>query len=124
MNYNKVIVGGRLTKDSALTSTGSGKKVLEFSIACSDKYGDKEEVLYLDCVMFGERAEKVAQYFVKGKQMLIDGKLRLETWTGSDGVKRSKHSLLVDNFSFAGSYEKLINDCVCIFSFLRSCWCG
>lgn len=102
MNYNKVIVGGRLTKDSTLTSTTSGKKVLEFSIACSDKYGDKEEVLYLDCVMFGERAEKVAQYFVKGKQMLVDGKLRLENWTGSDGVKRSKHSLLVDNFTFAG----------------------
>jgi single-strand DNA-binding protein len=52
--------------------------------------------------MFGERAEKVAQYFVKGKQMLVDGKLRLENWTGSDGVKRSKHSLLVDNFTFAG----------------------
>jgi single-strand DNA-binding protein len=102
MNYNKVIVGGRLTKDSTLTSTASGKKVLEFSIACSDKYGDKEEVLYLDCVMFGERAEKVAQYLVKGKQMLVDGKLRLENWTGSDGVKRSKHSLLVDNFTFAG----------------------
>jgi single-strand DNA-binding protein len=102
MNYNKVLIGGRLTKDCTLTTTASGTKVLEFSIASTDRYGDKEEVLYMDCAMFGDRCEKVAQYFVKGKQMLVDGKLRLETWTGSDGVKRYKHSVVVDTFSFAG----------------------
>ena len=99
MNYNKMIVGGRLTKDAQLKSIPSGTSVLEFSVASTEKYKGNEETLFLDCAIFGERAEKLAQYMLKGKQVLLDGRLKLERWE-NNGVKNSKHSLVVDSVSF------------------------
>lgn len=99
MNYNKTIVGGRLTRDATLETTPKGTSVLEFSVASTEKYKDKEETLFLDCAIFGERAEKLAQYMLKGKAVLLDGRLKLERWE-KDGVKNSKHSLVVDSVNF------------------------
>lgn len=99
MNYNKFIVGGRLTKDANLASTPAGTAVLEFSVASTEKYKGGEETLFLDCAIFGERAEKLAQYMTKGKQVLLDGRLKLERWE-KEGVKNSKHSLVVDSVNF------------------------
>ena len=82
--------------------------VCDFGLAVNHKYRtksgeDREEVLFIDCSCFGRGAEIINQYCQKGKQLLVEGRLRYETWEDKQGGgKRSKHSVSVDNFQFLG----------------------
>jgi len=84
---NILIVSGRLGKDAELRYTPKGTAVLEFSLAVSDPF-KKDKPLWLEGVLFGDRAEKLQQYMIKGKHILLDGKLDVNinrtdrgTWT-------------------------------------------
>ena len=102
MSINKVILIGNLTRDPELRATPSGLSVLSFSIAVNDRRknpssGEWEEVPnYIDCSMFGSRAEGLAKYLNKGSKVGVDGKLRWSQWE-KDGQKRSKVDVIVDN---------------------------
>lgn len=102
MSINKVILIGNLTRDPELRATASGLSVLSFSIAVNDRRknpssGEWEDVPnYIDCSMFGNRAEALAKYLSKGSKVGIDGKLRWSQWE-KDGQKRSKVDVIVDN---------------------------
>ncbi len=100
MNFNRVFIGGRLTKDAELKYLQSGTAVLEFSVATTNRIGDKEETFYLDFSMFGQRAEKLAQYLLKGKQVLVEGNLRMDKWE-KDGNKYTKIYAIVESLEFA-----------------------
>lgn len=81
---------------------------MEFGIATNRKWtgqdGTKqEEVLFVDCVMFGKRASAIREYCSKGDPLLIEGRLKLDTWQAQDGTNRSKHRVIVENFTFMGS---------------------
>jgi len=67
---------------------------------------DREEVLFIDCSEFGKQGEIINQYCQKGKQILVEGRLKYDTWEDKQGGgKRSKHSVVVDNFQFLGGRE-------------------
>jgi single-strand DNA-binding protein len=109
-SYNKVILMGNLTRDPQLKYLPSGMAVCEFGLAINRRWRDKdgnqkEEVCYVDQSAFGRQGETINQYLSKGKPILVDGHLRFDSWTGQDGQKRSKLSVIVDTFQFVGSRE-------------------
>jgi single-strand DNA-binding protein len=105
MNYNKVIQLGRLTRKPELRYTPSQTAVVDFGIANSrtrkDAQGnDCSDPTFIDCTMFGKRAEVISKYFDKGDPIFIEGRLSYEKWTAQDGTKRSKLKVMVENFEF------------------------
>jgi len=107
-NYNKIIIVGHLTKDPQLSYTPQQTAVVEFGIAANRGWtgqdGTKqEEVLFVDCVMYGKRASAIREYCSKGDPLLVEGRLKLDTWQAQDGTNRSKHRVIVENFTFMGS---------------------
>ena len=107
-SYNKVIMMGNLARDPELSYLTSQTAVVEFSIATSHKYRgndgqDREDTCFIDCRMYGKRAEVIQKYFSKGKPIMVEGRLTLDRWDAPDGSKRSKHRIFVENFTFVGS---------------------
>ena len=106
MSINKVMITGNLTRDPELRSTASGMAVLQFGMAVNDRRknnqtGEWEDVPnYVDCTMFGTRAESVARYIGKGSKVAVEGKLHWNQWEARDGSKRSKLDVTVDNIEF------------------------
>jgi single-strand DNA-binding protein len=107
-NYNRIILVGNLTRDPQLKYLPSQMPVVEFGMAVNRKFRgsdgqDREEVLFIDCACFGKGAEVINNYCQKGKQLLVEGRLKYDTWEDKQGGgKRSKHSVVVDNFQLMG----------------------
>lgn len=105
MSINRVNISGNLTRDPELRQTKGGSSVLTMSVAVNDRRknpqtGEWEDVPnYVDCVMFGARAEAVARYVGKGSKVAIEGKLRYSSWE-RDGQRRSKLEVIVDELEF------------------------
>lgn len=105
--YNRVILLGNLTRDPQLRYLPNNLAVCEFGLAVSRRFRDrdgnqKEDVCFVDVSAFGRQGETINQYMSKGRPILIEGRLRYDTWTGQDGQKRSKLSVVVDTFQFVG----------------------
>jgi single-strand DNA-binding protein len=107
-NYNRIILVGNLTRDPQLKYLPSQTQVVEFGLAVNHKYRtkdgqDREEVMFIDCSCFGKGAEIINTYCQKGKQLLVEGRLKLDTWEDKNGGgKRSKHTVFVENFQLMG----------------------
>ncbi len=106
-SYNKVILLGNLTRDPQLRYLPSNTAVCEFGLAMNRRYKDrdgnqKEEVCFVDIEAFGRQAETINQYTTKGRALLVEGRLHLDSWTGQDGQKRSRLRVIVENFQFVG----------------------
>lgn len=100
MALNTASISGRTGKDAELRSTASGLSVLNFSLAVDEYRKDKDNYTsWIDCTMFGTRAEKMAQYITKGSKLAVTGRLHQERWE-KDGNKRSRVVLLVDDIEF------------------------
>jgi single-strand DNA-binding protein len=106
-SYNRIVLMGNLTRDPQLSYTPANTAVCKFGIATNHKYRDRdgnmqEEVCFVDCTAFGRRAEVLNQYMSKGRPVLLEGRLYLGQWTTPEGEKRSKHEVIIDNFTFVG----------------------
>ena len=106
-SYNRIILMGHLVRDPQLSYLPSQVAVCDFGIATNRKWsgqdgGKQEEVCFVDCVMFGKRAEVIQKYSLKGDLLLVEGRLKLDTWKDADGNNRSKHRVIIDNFEFMG----------------------
>jgi len=107
-NFNRVILVGNITRDPELTYTPSNTAICKFGIAVNRKWNDRqtnerrEETMFVDCVAWAKQGEVINQYCKKGSAILIEGRLHLDTWTNPEGQKRSKHSVVVENFQFMG----------------------
>ena len=66
---------------------------------------DNEEVLYVDCAMYGKRAVVLNTYIGKGDPLFIEGRLKLDQWTTPDGLNRSKIRVIIENFEFMGGND-------------------
>lgn len=103
-SFNKVILMGNLTRDPEVRFTPTGTAVASFSLAVNRRFkqGDeyKDEVSYIDIVVFGKQAENCGQYVGKGDAVLIDGRLQQRRWETDDGQKRSKVEVVADNVTF------------------------
>lgn len=107
-SYNRITLVGNLTRDPQLSYTSSNMPVCKFGIATNERWKDRdgnnrEETCFVDCTLFGRTAETFNQYMGKGRQVLIEGRLRLDQWTSPEGDKRSKHEVIVDRFVFLGT---------------------
>ena len=108
MSINRVIVSGNLTRDPELRSTAGGLAVLGFGVAVNDRRknqqtGEWEDYPnFIDCTMFGARAEALSRYLNKGTKVSIEGKLRWSQWE-REGQKRSKIEVIVDELEFMSS---------------------
>ena len=103
-SFNKVLLVGNLTRSPELRYTSAGTPILGFGLACNRKFkqGDelKDEVLFIDCVEFGQTAETHAQAIDKGYQVLVEGRLQQRRWEGEDGQKHSKHEVVVEKMVY------------------------
>lgn len=109
MSINRVTISGNLTRDAVLRQTnGSGLAVVNFSVAVNDRRknsetGEWEDVPnYVECSMFGKRAESIQKYLTKGTKVAVEGKLRYSSWNDKNNpeIKRSSLSVLVDEIEF------------------------
>ena len=105
MSINRVNISGNLTRDPQLRQTQGGMAILSLGVAVNDRRknqqtGEWEDVPnFVDCVVFGTLAEKLAQFLAKGSKVAIEGKLRWSQWE-KDGAKRSKLEVIVDEIEF------------------------
>lgn len=99
---NHLSLQGRMVADPELKDTNSGMKVVNFRVAWSEKFKDRETKLFLECKAFSGLAEHISRYFTKGQEIAVEGKLNTEEWTGQDGQKRSKVVLMVSSVHFCG----------------------
>ena len=104
VSFNKVILMGNLTKDPEIRYTPSGTAVGNFRLAVNHKYKQgedfREEVCFIDVVVFGKQAETCGQYLNKGQSVIIDGRLQERRWETEDGQKRSKHEVVGQSVRF------------------------
>ena len=119
MSINRVCISGNLTRDPELRAIPTGSSVLSFSVAVNDRRknqssGEWEDIPnYIDCTLFGSRAEALAKYLQKGTKVCVEGKLRWSQWEDREtGKKRSKVEVIVDTLEFltprsggGGGYE-------------------
>lgn len=107
-NFNKVILLGNLTRDPQLRYLPSQMPVVDIGMAVNHKFKtasgeDREEVMFIDCTAFGKQAEIINKYCQKGRPLLIEGRLKLDSWDDKQtGQKRSKHKITIDNFQLLG----------------------
>ena len=104
MSINLVCITGNLTRDPELRQTQGGTPILSFGVAVNDKRKNQQGEWvdypnFVDCVVFGLRAEKLATFMTKGMKVAIEGKLHYQSWE-KDGQKRSKLEVVVDNIDF------------------------
>lgn len=100
--FNKVIMVGNLTRDLELRYAPSGTAIGSTGLATNRKFKSsngeqKEEVCFIDITFFGRTAEIANQYLRKGSKVLVEGRLKLDSWTDQSGQKRSKHSITIEN---------------------------
>lgn len=102
--FNKVILIGNLTKNPELRYTPSGTPVASFGLAVNRKFRQadelRDEVCYVDIVVFGKQAEHCGQYLSKGNGVIVDGRLQQRRWETEDGQKRSKHEVVAQTVTF------------------------
>lgn len=107
MSINRVSISGNLTRDGELRTTPGGTDVLSLGVAVNDRAKNQQtgqwedRPNFVDCVMFGNRAQSLAPYLSKGAKVAIEGKLRWSQWE-KDGAKRSKLEVIVDEIEFVG----------------------
>ena len=102
---NHTTIQGRLVDNPAVGKTNSDTDYANFRIAWSEKYKDKENKCFLECTAFSAQADFISKYFLKGQEILVEGKLNTEEWETQDGQKRSKTVLLVNNVHFCGKKQ-------------------
>jgi single-strand DNA-binding protein len=103
-DFNKVILLGRLTRDPELRYTPNGVAVTDLGLAVNRSWGSgadqKKETLFVDITVWQRAAENCAEYLKKGSEVLIEGRLVLESWQGNDGQKRNKLKVVANTVQF------------------------
>ena len=88
MYYNLVLLSGRLTKDPEITYTSTGKTQCTFNLAYNEKWGDNEKTYFFHIYAYGRTAEFITNYFSKGNNIFLEGKLVQDVW--EEGEKRKE----------------------------------
>ena len=103
---NKVLLIGRLTKDPELRYTQSGTAVASFTLAVNRRFSNQSgerEADFINCVAWQKSAEFVANYFRKGQQMALEGRLQVRSYDGNDGQRRWVTEVVAEQIEFVGS---------------------
>ena len=108
--FNQVILLGNLTRDPEHREVGAGNAVCSFGVAVNERWKDKagndqESTCFVDISCWGRQAENCSKYLGKGSQVLVSGKLKLDTWESQNGEKRSKLQVVAQNVQFLSKPE-------------------
>ena len=109
MDFNKVILIGRLTKDIELQSTNSGKQYAQFDLAVGngkDSEGNERPTDFITCVIWDKGAETLSVYLHKGDRVAIDGRYKIDKYQNDKGENRYKHYIRVETFEFLNTKPK------------------
>lgn len=106
-SYNRVILLGNLTRDPELRYTPSGTAVCDLGLAVNDRYKNAagewvEEATFVDVTLWARTAEVATEYLSKGSPVLIEGRLKYDSWETPDGQKRSKLRVICDRMQMLG----------------------
>ena len=111
-SFNKVILVGNLTRDPEVRYIPSGSAVCDISLAVNSQWTDrktnerKEEVTFVEVTLWGRTAEIAGEYLAKGRPVLIEGRLSLDSWEDKEtGQKRSKLKVVADSMQLLGSRD-------------------
>ena len=103
-NFNKVIIGGRLTGDPELKTTPSGVSVTSFSVAVNRRFGSKngeeQQADFFTVTAWRQTAEFITRYFRKASSICIEGSLQTRNWTDQNGVKHYATEIVAENAYF------------------------
>ncbi len=99
---------GNVTRDPELRYIASGMAVTDIGLAVNDRRKNAngewiEETTFVDVTLWGRTAEVAGEYLTKGAPVLIEGRLKLDTWEGNDGQKRSKLRVVGERMQLLGS---------------------
>lgn len=104
---NRVFLMGNLTRDPEVRFTPNGAPVASFGLAVNRRYRQgeewKEDVCFVDIVVFGNQAKSCGEYLSKGKLAFVEGRLQWRSWETNEGQKRSKHEVVALNVQFLPS---------------------
>jgi single-strand DNA-binding protein len=111
-SFNRVVLMGNLTRDPEMRQTPSGAQVAEMRLAVSETYRDrqtnqqKEVTCYVDVVVWNKLAELCQQYLVKGRPVLVEGRLTYDEWKTPQGEARNKLRVRADTVKFLGPAKR------------------
>ena len=109
MSLNVCTFSGRLGKDAVvkqMTITGKDTTVANFSVAVDVGYGDMKDTLWLNCALWGKRAEGgLPRYLIKGQLVGVNGNISLRKYQGEDGVEKSSLEMRVSEIQLLGSKQ-------------------
>ena len=103
---NKIMLIGRLTKDPELRYTQGGTAVANFTLAVNRRFTNQNgerEADFINCQAWQKTAEFVANYFKKGQQMALEGRLQVRSYDGNDGQRHWKTEVVAEQIEFVGS---------------------
>lgn len=106
-SFNRVILVGNLTRDIELRYTPSQMAVTDIGLAVNDRRKNQqgewiEETTFVDITLWGRTAEVASEYLKKGSNVLIEGRLKLDSWTGNDGQKKNKLRVVGEKMQMLG----------------------
>ena len=107
--FNRVILIGNLTRDPEYRQLASGQAVCRLGLATNRQFKNRQtgtlvqEVCYVDIDVWGAQAESCRQYLSKGRAVLVEGRLKFDTWEDPNGQTRNKHSIVADRVVFLSS---------------------
>ena len=102
--FNKTVLMGNLTRNPELRFSPSGTPIASFGLGINRRWKQgeelKEEVTFIDIVVFGKQAEHCGQYLTKGNSVIVEGRIQQRRWETEDGQKRSKHEVVAQTVTF------------------------
>ena len=106
-DVNKVIITGRVTRDSELRETPAGTPVTDISVVSNriwTKNGERQEdATFVDVTIWGKQAETLSPMLTKGRHVMLEGRLKLNSWETDEGVKRSKLTIVAESVNLTPS---------------------
>ena len=109
--FNRTIMVGNLTRDPEYKQLSSGQAVCRLGLASNRQYKNRQtgenvqEVCFIDIDVWGAQAESCRQYLQKGRPVLVEGRLKFDTWEDQNGQTRSRHTIVADRVVFLGSNQ-------------------
>jgi single-strand DNA-binding protein len=110
-SYNRIIMVGNLTRDPDYKQLASGQTLCRLGLASNRQFKNRQtgtmvqEVCFVDIDVWGPQADSCNQYLQKGSAVLVEGRLKFDTWQDDSGQKRSKHFIVADRVTFLSSSQ-------------------
>lgn len=110
--YNRIVMVGNLTRDPEYKQLPSGQGLCRLGLATNRSFKNRQtgavtqEVCFVDIDVWGPQADSCRQFLSKGRPVLVEGRLKLDTWQDQQGGTRSKHSIVADRVVFLANAQQ------------------